>query len=63
MLPFLILLIVLGVIFWGTQRLIVAFGIGEPLRSVIYVILVVISLVAIADSFGIVLPLLHRSAP
>ena len=59
-LNWLLLLVVLGVIFWGSQRLIAAFGIGEPLRSIIYVVLVVIALVAIADAFGLVLPLLHR---
>lgn len=60
MLSFLILLIVIGVIFWAAQRLIVAFGVGEPVRSVVYVILTVIALVAIADHFGIVLPLSRR---
>lgn len=56
----LILLIVIGVVFWAAQRLIVGFGIIEPLRSVIYVILVLISVIALADAFGVVLPLFHR---
>ena len=59
-LQWLLLLVVLGVMFWGTQRLIAAFGIGEPLRSIAYVVLVIIALVAIADALGLVLPLLHR---
>ena len=59
-LQWLLLLVVLGVIFWGSQRLIAAFGIGEPLRSIVYVLLTIIALIAIADALGVVLPLLHR---
>ena len=57
---FLLLLIVIGVVFWATRLLISAFGIGEPVRSIVYVVVVVLSLLAIADYFGVMLPLLRR---
>jgi len=48
----LIFLIVAGVIVWAARKLMAAFGIGDPLATVIYVILVVLLLIAFLNQMG-----------
>lgn len=38
-------LIVLLLVFWVVQRLMAAFGIGEPIATVVYVIMVIVVIV------------------
>jgi hypothetical protein len=50
----LIVLLVACVIIWAAKSLMVAFGVGDPIRTVIYVILVIVVLVWILNSVGYV---------
>ena len=47
-----ILLIVIGVLFWAVRALTAAFSIGDPIRTVIYVLLTVMVLAYVLDAFG-----------
>lgn len=49
----LVLLIVVGVVLWATRQLLAAFGIGDPLRTVIIVLVVVVLLVFVLNFFGL----------
>lgn len=42
-----VILVVLGLLFWAVTRLSAAFGIPEPIKSVIIVILVIICVIAL----------------
>jgi len=48
----LILLIVIGVVFWASKKIMAAFGIGEPINTVVIVLLVIVCLVAVLNFFG-----------
>lgn len=48
----LILIVVVGVVLWAARKLIGAFGIGDPLATVIYVLLVLALLVVVLSTFG-----------
>lgn len=48
-----IVILVVGVVLWVTQKLLAAFGIGDPIATVIYVIVVLIALLFVLQSFGI----------
>jgi len=48
----LIVLIIIGVVFWAARALIGAFGIPDPIATVVYVILVLLALVWILNQFG-----------
>lgn len=52
MIGLLILLLVACVVLWAAQRLMAAFGIGDPIATVIYVLLVLIILAAVLGHFG-----------
>ncbi len=56
LIPLLLLLIVACVVIWAAQRLMAAFGIGDPIATVIYVILVLIFLLALARALGVAVP-------
>jgi hypothetical protein len=47
-----IFLIVACVIIWSAQKILAAFGIGDPIATVIYVLLVLLMLFAILGQFG-----------
>ena len=49
-----VFLIVIGVVIWAAQRLMAAFGIGDPIATVIYVLLVLVLLVFVLQYFGLV---------
>ena len=46
-LALLIYVVILCVVFWAVRALLGAFGVGEPISTVIYVILVILVLVAL----------------
>lgn len=48
----LIALIIIGVIFWAVRALIGAFGIPDPIATVVYVLLVLITLLWILNQIG-----------
>ena len=54
MLTLLIGIIVLCVIVWAAQRLMAAFGIGDPIATVVYVLLVLVGLYWLLGEFGLV---------
>ena len=56
MIGLLLLLIVMCVVIWAAQRLMAAFGIGDPIATVIYVVLVLVFLVLLAQGLGVSIP-------
>ena len=48
-----IFLIVACVIWWGTVRIMAAFGIGDPIATVVQVVLVILILFALLDALGV----------
>ena len=56
LLGLLVLLIIIGVIFWAARALIAAFKIPEPIGTVIIVLLVIISLIMVLNQFGVGIP-------
>jgi hypothetical protein len=53
----LIMLIVIGVVLWAARALMSAFGIGDPIATVVYVLLVLVFLIWVLQAFGIWSPL------
>lgn len=49
----LLLIIVVGVVIWAARRLMAAFSIGEPIATVIYVLLVIALLIVVLNAFGV----------
>ncbi len=49
----LVFLIVMGVVWWAATRLIAAFGIPEPVATVILVVIVLLMVLAVLDFTGI----------
>lgn len=49
----LIVLLVMCVVIWGARTLLAAFGIGNPIASVVYVILVLIFLFWLLQNLGV----------
>lgn len=47
-----VFLIVIGVVYWGAKALMGAFGVGDPIRTVVIVLLVVLILVAFLETIG-----------
>ena len=47
------LLIVIGIVLWAARAIMAAFGIGDPIATVVYVLLVLVALVVILQYFGI----------
>lgn len=58
LLGFLIALIVFCVVIWAARALMAAFGIGDPIATVIYVVLVLLMLVWLLGALGVVSPVL-----
>ena len=52
LLGLLVLLIIIGVVFWAVRTLSGAFGIPQPIVTVIYVVLVIIVLVYLLQLLG-----------
>jgi hypothetical protein len=52
-LSLLIVLLVCCVVFWAAQKLMAAFGVGDPIRTVVMVILVIILLYWILSAVGL----------
>jgi hypothetical protein len=48
----LVLLLIVCVVIWAARSLMAAFGIGDPIRTVIYVIIVIILLIALLQFVG-----------
>lgn len=54
LLSILIVLIIFGVVLWAARALLGAFGIGDPIATVVYVLLVVIFLFWLLGAIGAV---------
>jgi hypothetical protein len=52
MIELLIFLVVMCVCIWAAKAIMAAFSIGEPIATVIYVVIVIIALVAILGQLG-----------
>lgn len=48
----LIFLVIACVVVWAAQRLMAAFGLGDPIATVVYVFLVILLLVAFLEQIG-----------
>ena len=59
LLSLLIVLIIIGVLFWAVRALSAAFGIPQPIVTVIYVLLVVFVLIWLLQTLGAVGPVLR----
>lgn len=53
LLGLLVLIIIVGVVLWGAGALLTAFAVPDPIRTVIWVILVILVLVVIASQVGL----------
>jgi len=53
LLSLLVVLVVACVLIWAAKALMAAFGIGDPIRTVIYVLLVVIVVLWCASALGV----------
>lgn len=51
-LELLVALVLIGLLFWGVRAISAAFGIPQPIVTVIYVVLVIIVVVWILQSIG-----------
>jgi hypothetical protein len=49
----LVLLLIMCVVVWAARALLAAFSIGDPIATVVYVLLVLVFLLYIAQSVGI----------
>ena len=54
MITLLIYLLVACIVIWAARALMSAFGIGDPIATVVYVLLVILILVAILNASGVV---------
>ena len=52
----LVLLLVICIVIWAARSLMAAFGVGEPLNTVVYVALVLICLFYLLQRLGLRLP-------
>lgn len=48
-----LLLIFIGIAYWGTQKLLAAFGVGDPIASVVTVLVVIFLLLIFVTQSGI----------
>jgi len=55
----LILLLIICVVFWAARALLKAFGVGDPIATVVYVILTIVVLAALIGQLGYGPNLLH----
>lgn len=56
----LVALILLCLIIWAAQALLTAFGIGDPLKTVIWVVVVILAVVIILGYLDAPMPYLRR---
>jgi hypothetical protein len=49
----LVLIIIVGVALWASRALMAAFAIGDPLRTVIYVLVMIVLLILVLNSLGL----------
>ena len=49
----LVVLVVFLAVIWAARALMSAFGVGDPIATVIYVVLVLVALVFLLQSFGL----------
>ena len=54
MIALLVWLVVVCVVIWAARSLMAAFGIGDPIATVVYVLLVLILLVGVLNHLGVV---------
>lgn len=47
-------LIIILAVFWAARALMAAFGVGEPVATVIYVVLVILAIYAVLSALGVV---------
>lgn len=52
LLSLLVTLIVIGLVFWAVRALLAAFGIGDPIATVVYVLLVVVVILYLLSLVG-----------
>jgi hypothetical protein len=50
----LIVLLVFCIVIWAARALMAAFGIGDPIATVVYVLLVLVMLLWLLQQFGVV---------
>lgn len=53
LLGLLVALIIFGLVFWAARALMAAFGIGDPIATVIYVLLVIVFIVYLLGLIGV----------
>ena len=56
LIPLLLLVLVGCVVLWAARSLLSAFGIGDPIATGVYVIIVLVLLVALARNLGVAVP-------
>ena len=49
-----VLLVVCGLIWWAAMKLLGAFGFGEPVSTLVQVLLVLVFVFSLLDAFGLV---------
>lgn len=54
LLGILVAVLVVCVVLWAARALMSAFGVGDPIATVVYVVLVLIALVYLLQAFGVV---------
>lgn len=52
LIPLLIALLIMCVVIWAARSLLAAFGIGDPIATVVYVLLVLVFLLYLFQGFG-----------
>lgn len=50
------LVLVLAIVLWATQRLLTAFSVGDPLATVVYVLVMLVLLSLVVSTLGIRIP-------
>jgi hypothetical protein len=53
LLSLLVTILAFAVVFWAARRLLAAFSIGEPIATVIYVLLVILFLAYLLSAIGV----------
>ena len=53
LLPIVILVLVGAVLYWAVLKILAAFGIGDPIATVVQVLLVILLLVVFLDAIGV----------
>ena len=68
LLGLIILLVIIGVLFWAAQKLMALIPLAEPFRTVIYVLFVVLAVlivvwvfVTMLEAVGVRVPIMHMS--